>query len=231
MKNKVSWLPTKLSDFATWYGNFALKFAEAAPVLGFTPAEILAVQQDNATVQWINEMNVAFDAADKRFKVFRDEMLDAPIGSVNPPAPEVVMPPLPAVVTNAAIIDRVIKLAKRIELANGYTKDVGNDLGIIPKPKPQPDVIKPKLKVTALPSFQVELKFTLGKYKAVLVEMQRDGSSEWLKIGNISDSPFIDTTPSFAPGKPEVRTYRIRYIQKNALVGEFSDIKMVTTEM
>lgn len=45
------WFPTALADRAAWYQNFATNFAALAADLGFLPADVTAVNADNATVQ------------------------------------------------------------------------------------------------------------------------------------------------------------------------------------
>jgi hypothetical protein len=42
-------------------------------------------------------------------------------------------------------------------------------------------------------------------------------------------SPFVDARPPLAAGQPEMRRYRLRYVDHDEPVGDYSDVIVVTT--
>lgn len=145
---KRVWLPTTLPLLAVWFANFATKFNEVFAALGFTAADNTAVQNANATVQWINDVMGNQEATAAAIRSFRDQLL---YGEKNDPKPLVPSTDLPAAPADyvSSIIQWVDKLKERIELADNYTPDIGAQLGIVPiKPDGiSEENVKPTLKV------------------------------------------------------------------------------------
>ena len=54
MRPDQRWFPTNRTERAAWFQNFTNNFAKVAAILGFSPAEVAAVQADNDMVQFLN---------------------------------------------------------------------------------------------------------------------------------------------------------------------------------
>jgi hypothetical protein len=63
----------------------------------------------------------------------------------------------------------------------------------------------------------------------VLVESQRANEVAWTNLGTDRFSPFVDTREPLAAGAPEVRRYRLRYLEGDDAVGAYSPTVTVTT--
>ncbi len=215
-----AWLPRNLPELAVWFANFAMKFNEVFAALGFTVAENTMVQKANATVQWINDVMGNLDATAAAIRSFRDQLL---YGEKNDPKPLVPSTDLPTVPPDylSSIIQFVDKLKDRIELADGYTPDIGAQLGIVPV-KPDgisEDAVKPLLEAfAAFENYEFAVVVT-GRAKADQNELQFRvmGQETWQtlktftgKSGNAQYQP----TPAGQPVKLELRVQLYRNNQK-----------------
>jgi len=68
-----------------------------------------------------------------------------------------------------------------------------------------------------------------GSDTGVRVESQRGAETGWAYLGVDLQSPYTDTRPPLAEGQPEVRKYRLRYLQGDQLTGDYSAVQSVTT--
>jgi hypothetical protein len=51
----------------------------------------------------------------------------------------------------------------------------------------------------------------------------------WTLLGTDLSSPYIDDRAPLTAGQPEVRRYRLRYINRDVPTGDYSDTMTVTT--
>ena len=61
------------------------------------------------------------------------------------------------------------------------------------------------------------------------VESRRNHETEWTVLGDDRYSPFDDTRAALKSGESETRYYRMRYLKKDEVVGEYSDLVQVQT--
>ena len=52
---------------------------------------------------------------------------------------------------------------------------------------------------------------------------------DWTLLGTHNYSPYVDTRPPLTPGSSETREYRLRYLDHDDPVGDYSDIISATT--
>ena len=226
-KKFLIWLPRTLEALAPWYANFALKFEQFAPELGFTLADITSVKNDNAVVQWLAIAEPAFESNLDGFRVFRDITLYGEKTDPKPDEPVTVLPPFPAVFT-MAIIARLINLVERIKLSDGYTEDIGAQLGIIGAESDSvaPENWKPTLKVKVSAGGDISVGFVRGESDGILLEQQKGNETVWTEIGRYFKPPadlnYDETTP-------QTIRLRARFLQNNKPVGEYSDIVQFIT--
>ena len=162
-----------------------------------------------------------------QFAAFKKLMADG--GAGNGAVPGFPVLPAPPAAVMPGIVKRLRALVKRIKSAEGYTVAIGRDLRIIAPVAATPTVApKPKFKAVAQPNSMVRLAWTKGKFSGVVVESRRHGGN-WEEIGRDNFSPYDDTRPPLTAGQPEVREYRLRYLQKDQPVGDYSDTITVTT--
>lgn len=67
-----------------------------------------------------------------------------------------------------------------------------------------------------------------GRYIAVVVECQRVGETAWTVLRTDNFSPYLDGRPLLVAGQPAERRSRLRYLDGDELVGEYSDVMSTT---
>ncbi len=220
------WFPTTLQARVAWFDNFAAQFSKVAIDLGFTAANVTAVDNDNAMMQFIGASDLEVAAYEKAVGQYRKIFTEADIGDVTPsfPANPTLAPP--ALGVTAGIYERLNKLVDQIEAADNYTTEIGAMLGILPKGETpnQPEDMKPDLKPKAQPEFMAQIAFVRGKTDGIALQIQRDNEDAWTSVGSFFKSPaMIQLTPK-TPNTPEVIRIRGRFLIGNTPTGEFSDI-------
>jgi hypothetical protein len=217
-------IPTREDMLIPWFANYSSKLGGYAGTFGLTPAQIASVVADNLALAAALNAHAASKAETKSWGDFKDLELYGPIGGPTPPVPDgipaVGISPVPP-----GIIPRARKMANFIKNHPNYTTSIGEDLGFIaPAAAPVPGDAQPTGKATAQGSFQVLLEWVKGKFDGVDIETQREGECGWTYLAFDSFSPYLDTRPPAALGKPEVRRYRMRYRRKEEAVGVWSDV-------
>lgn len=82
------WFPTNPAARLVWFQNFATQFAIVGASLGFTPAEIASVQDDNTIFQFLgNGADASADAWKSALRQFRIIMAELGIGTPTPAFP------------------------------------------------------------------------------------------------------------------------------------------------
>lgn len=225
----VSWIPTREADRLTWLQNFALKLKVYVGTAGIVMADTTNVDSYLAMYLWIINRSDQAKTVAQDINEFKRLMANGPIGTpigAYPAAP--VYPAAPAAAAIAGIFDLIVQLAERIRNTAGYTTAIGEDLGIIPPAAVIP-LGDPTATATALPNSEVRLNWVKGDSDGVVVEGQRAAEATWTNLGTDRFSPFVDTRPALAAGQPEVRRYRVRYLDGDDPVGNYSATVTVTT--
>jgi hypothetical protein len=231
MKPNYTYVPYSLSGQGDWFGNFSAQFTLVGASLGFSPAEVTAVQADNQLVQFLvtanTQMNAVMDAA----RSFRNVSLEGDNNDATPswPAQFAGSPADPP--PSPGVWFRLDKLVKRIRNAPNYTAETGSLLGIIPsKSDPiAPELMKPDPSVSAMPGNIVEVYFTRGKTSGVDVQIQLDNSGQWITGGRFTKSPAELDIPENPQNLPRSVQIRARYFQGNTPVGQYSDVDTIAT--
>lgn len=225
------WLPTNLPDLAAWFANFALKFGGVYTLLGFTAGDNTIVQNDNASVQWLNEAMPVNESNSAALRSFRDLTLYGEKNEAPPTAPSMNLPPPPNAFTTA-VIQRLVTLVDKIELADNYTPDIGAQLGIFPTKKEAigAQSVKPTIKVTAAQNnygFAVAVE-DRGRSDLSDLQIRKLNQEKWESVKNFTGktgTAQYKPEPEGAPVKIEVR---IQLYRSNEKYGHASDPVYVT---
>lgn len=225
--------PRSDTELALWLKSFAPTFSTHAATLGFTAAEVTAVENDAAMIDYlVNDLLPASRGLVQSRTAYKDLIKNGPIGATGGEVPAAPPPKtLPATVA-PGIVPRLQQLVKRIKAAPNYTEAIGQSLDIIDGAGNAPDDeanAKPSPKATAMPNSEVRIDFNKKGFDGVLIEGRRQGEIEWTKLGVDNFSPYTDSRPPLEPGKAEVREYRVRYLRRDEAVGLWSDIISVST--
>jgi hypothetical protein len=226
-----TWFPLSLQERAAWFENFATQFSVVGAGLGFTPAEVAAVEADNDIVEFLASAAVAIEAYKDAIRQYRIIVTEGSTGDPIPsfPADPALTPPPGAL---PGLFERLDSLVKRIRVAPSYTPEAGALLGIIPsKPDPiAPVDLKPVIKAgDSFGEYKYQVDATRLGQPAYRVEIQRKGESNWETAGVSLSNPFLGTLTPSTPGDPE-RVYVRAWLlgKNNEPVGEPSDPTYVT---
>ncbi len=226
-------LPRTDPELVIWLNNFVKVFETHAEALGFTADDITVLRNDAAMLNYmVGEMMPTYKAALQSRAAYKALMMDGPLGAQGgalPPPPAVGLLPAPVA---PGIVPRLRQLIQRIQSAPAYNQSLGMELGIVSSgggtgaPAAPP---KPTAKATLLPNSQVRIDFVKGRFHSVLVEGRRHDQTDWAPLAAYNYSPYIDTRPPLTPGRPETREYRLRYLQRDQPLGDYSDTISTST--
>ena len=73
----------------------------------------------------------------------------------------------------------------------------------------------------------MELKFIKNGFTGVEIECRRGTEVAFNFLARDTEAPYVDTRASLGEG-PETRHYRARYLKKDTLAADYSDVLVVT---
>jgi len=68
-----------------------------------------------------------------------------------------------------------------------------------------------------------------GRHSGVVIQGKRAGETDWVDLGKDNYSPYVDGRSPLAASTSEPRQYRMRYLDKDDEVGEWSDVVFAVT--
>lgn len=226
------WFPSSLQERAAWFANFTKQFASVGASLGFTPAEVLAVQDDDSVFEFLASTAVQLDAFRAAVQQYRTIITEGNIGDPTPAFPANVTFALPGPIPTG-IFQRLDDNVKRIRTATTYTDEIGALLGILPVSPtgPQPEVaMQPTVKTVTLPGSVIQVKFVRGNTDGVVIETKIDNADMWSDAGKFFKSPAELVIPENPTNLPRSVQIRARYVDGNTPVGQFSPIVTTATQ-
>ena len=196
----VDYIPRQRDQRYRWYKNISTNIVAEAVKFGGPPADATGVK---AAVDSVTTKMDATDAAQATTDAARQQESDTEAG---------VLQLLRAKVRNwktlpgwaASGSEQILQLA-------------GTGSGF------DPASYQTSLKTSPVPG-GVRVDFTKKGATAVNIYMRVRGAANWNHIGMDTETPYIDSTPSAAPGKPEVREYMGRGLLHDEEIGLDSDV-------
>ena len=226
-------VPGSVVEQAAWLLQLASKIDAHAPALALSAADVKTLKADAAMVDWTVKAASALRASSQQFTAFKDDLIDGQSGGAPSAVP--VLPTLaapPAAVSPGAL-PRTRALVQRIKKSPGYTEAVGRDLGLIAPSAAaataDKDASKPTFRASPLPHHEVRLDWVKGRHSGVVIQGKRAGDAAWADLGKDNYSPYVDGRPLLTAGINEPREYRMRYLDKDDEVGEWSDVVSAMT--
>lgn len=200
----TDFVPRRDADQTVWLKNLRDKLPTHAGVLGWSAAEIKAMQKqcdDLISTIALNQQKFAeYQAQVATTKALKETGIGAVRGA-----------------------------ARRIKSAVSYTEAMGKDLGLIGGGTglAAPTAFKAQATAELHPGF-VRIKWRKAGCDSVNVYSRRTGESEWRFLGRDTVSPYDDAAPTAQPGINESREYRVIALRKDQEIGEPSDILSIT---
>lgn len=223
-------IPRTESELVLWYTNFAANLTSHAEALGLPTEAVSQATRDAEMLRFlVGHLIPVYQGAVQTRTAYKNIIKDGPLGAPAPgwPPQPVVVEAQPASVL-PGIMPRLRQLVARIKAAPAYNETIGRNLGIIgDEPAAPTGPAKPTAKASAQPD-GVKIEFNKAGFDGVLIESRRPNETAWSRLATDNYSPYIDTRPALETGRPEVREYRLRYLERDEPVGEWSDIITAT---
>ena len=208
--------------------NIALKLPGYATVLGLTPAEVASVQADAAMFNYIMDMQEAYKTFKQKVSDHKNLLRDGPLGAPMSALPVFPVLPVAPAVVGAGIFARIRKLAGRIKNHLAYTKDIGEDLGIVGD---EQVIDIPNLKPILNHRLDGDRPFIIwskGPADSIDFYVDRKDGLGFVYLANDSQPDYLDTFPVPAGVTTAVWDYKARYKIGDDQVGLFSEPIQVT---
>ncbi|MEJ7846744.1 MAG: hypothetical protein WKF92_01505 [Pyrinomonadaceae bacterium] len=224
------WFPTNRTARAAWFNNFAVQFEKIAVSLGFTQADIDAVNADNEVVQFAARSMTSAKAYLKALQSFHFLITQGGIGDTEPQlpaAPNFIPPPMVA----TGIWERLERLRRRIKAAPAFTNETAAVLGMIPAQERSlsgQDTV-PKMKAGGLTTgYRFQVAVTKHRTDGFQVQFSRNGSDIWENAAFGTASPLTVEVAPANPGQAEQILVRAQLYKANKPASVFSDPSYVT---
>ena len=200
----AGYYPRTDGEKITWMTNFSMVLAPIAASLGLAPADTLAVTGALAAFQAA--------VADKVTKKAAAQSSTAA-----------------CVTTDNATEDTIRSTVRRIKAHPTYTTAIGESLGI-QAPESQPsgaESERPDLETVSVVNGEVVLSFLKVGHTGVEIRSKRGAETEYTFLARDTEAPYVDTRPNLSPA-PETRYYVAQFLRRDTLVGQLSDVLVVT---
>lgn len=200
------YLPRQDGKLVIWLTQFKTELAASATDLGLVTTDVTAITTD------VTELLSAVQ--DQAAKVAEQQAATA----AKKHAKESVVP-------------KVRAMAKRIKSLPNYTSEAGQRLGIVASSQevigaPAAGVTRPVLTAGQVRNGHVAVRFLKNGFSGIQIAGKR-GEGDFVVLKTQMRSPFVDERMNLGKG-PETRYYQARYLDGDDLVGEASDILVVT---
>ena len=224
-------VPTNEADYDALLQIWALKTPAYQVQFGLTNDQITQIQDDSIVYSFLRLARQVFDNENAEFSAYKTDLMEGDPKGTASPFPTFSLPVMPATVNppKPGIEKRTKELYNYFKNHPNRTDEALADLGILDAPKPPVSLADLKIPLGAQAQINDKVKLTfkqLGQ-SAVRCQMRTNGGN-WTIVGEPTNSPFIDSTPS-AGGNPEKREYRAIGLKNNEPVGQYSDIVTVYT--
>ena len=203
----ADFIPNSDDALKTWCTNFKTKIATAGAGVGLAPAQITGLQAK------CDAINVRIDDKAAKKTAWQSSVANSNSG-------------------NAADVADIRAAVASIKTNSGFSEGIGADLGIVGGGGGfDPNNYRAQINnATVTGPAQVTIKFSKasGNIDGVHVYSRLQGQENWKFLARDTVPPYVDTTPLAAPGKPEIREYRIRGVVNDEEIGDYSDTVQMT---
>lgn len=224
-------IPQGNNERVTWSLNFESRFAQLAPNLGFSSAEIAALVQDAAMMRYLILNAQAAAAFSKSATAYKNELLGGVGENANEPDVPVFNAPTQPTQVEAGILERLSRALQRAKLSPNFNETVAEQLmiGATEGSGDDPTNAKTTAAGTPMTGSVNRIDWTKGRFDGVFIDSQRGDETVWTRIGFDMRSPYEDDRAPLEAGKPEERRYRLIYFIDNQTIGVWSNIISVIT--
>ena len=223
----AAYLPKSKTDRRNWLANFVAVLPQYAAQFNILPAEQTRLANGLIWMDYSAACRLLVDSFSRSLTDFSDEM-DSDATENDAQEPQWMPPPLPSVPGRTGTFNFVAQLVANKILDTKPSPQILSALGL--NPLVTPDTIVPEVRAaTPLPAGFIELSFSKGKSKQVIIEGKR-GAGNWELLKEVVGTHWTDTRPNLAAGQSESRAYRTRFSDGQDGYGDYSAERTVSTQ-
>jgi hypothetical protein len=227
MTTTTKYIPSSDADKGIWINNFTTKMNGYATNLGVTPAELTALQKDNAAFQYIINTMESYRQYVLNLAGYKNMMKHASLNQHIGTLPA--MPTLPAAPPMVAegIFDRIGKMVTRIKASLNYTDNIGSDLGVIAASSTiNISTLQPEINIK-VDVGKAHLKWVKGIADGIDLYADRNDEQGYVYVGRLSRNEYLDITPMAANKVYDEWHYKGIFVIADQQVGLYSVIKSI----
>lgn len=120
------------------------------------------------------------------------------------------------------------ELVNRIKSAKGYTDEMGNQLKIIGSETGFDKLTSKPTIVLNKDANGVQIKFIKDKADGIYIYGRRGNETDFSFLAVDTSSPYQDNRPNLVAGQAEKREYKACYFKDDTIIGQESDIAVIT---
>lgn len=229
--SRQTFLPANKSEKEIWLKNFANKINQYAVKYNISTAEVSDIQASLLHFGYYANYHSQYTEYSKKLLAYVNEIMNGvPVGASASIAPTLPIFAAPPPATAPAIFLRIKSIVNRIKSHLSYTIADGLDLGvempIAKKAKPNLNTIKPSIYVHLIEGGQPEIVWTRNGMDALEIWVHRDNEEDFVKLDVDSKPNYTDTTE--LPIKAALWKYKAIYRMDDKIVGHWSDVVSIT---
>ena len=226
------WLPQAELDIAELLTKFGIKIVVHGGTVGLAPAEITELQAlcacGVASIGLQNDVTKYAQGVTK----FKNAVLWATDPVTAYPA-DFTKPAVMAAISKAGVIPLLCLQVRRIKAHVGYTKQIGEELGIEGAETPMASpadlsAMKPVLVMTLASGGHPNVGWKKKGMQGVKIQVDRGDRHGFVFLAIDSEPDYLDTASLPASGVTAVWKYRATYIQHDEEVGQWCDPVSIT---
>jgi hypothetical protein len=223
----ASYLPTSKTERRNWLANFNAVLPQYAAQFNISAAEQTRLTNGLIWIDYALACRALADSFSKSLTDFSDEM-DSDASESDAREPQWTPPPVPSVPGRTGTFNFVVALVADKILSKNPSPQIMTALGL--NPLAAPDTVMPEIRgATALPGGNVDLSFSKGRAKQILIQCKR-GAGDFELLKEVVGTHWTDTRANLVAGQSESRTYRTRFSDGTNGYGDYSAERIVSTQ-
>lgn len=190
--------------------------------LELSPAMLQAFADRSDLYEFMVDNSALLEDTKIAFNTAKNRVINGNPGETVPALPTINVPAPPVALT-VGIVKATRKDIAKMKLADGYTPEIGEDLGIVKTKstgKPAEEFF-PEVRLRTLQNYKIEATFQKRGMSALRFEFRRKGGA-WQKSETALASPFVFEIAPANAGEAEQIEIRAIYLNKNTPFGEYS---------
>lgn len=226
--NRNSYYPTRIGDQIVWLRNYINKVAKNAVALALSPAQVAATSLDaENAIYGLNDFRGALaKGVSAGYALIEENLHGEQTGNVTWsvfPVPT----PIPATVVRGCVRRIFDFIEDEIKAADGYTKAIGADLGVIGPESTAADAetTAPEFSLRLTTGGKLEVRWKKGAFSGVKLEIDL-GSAGMRSDFDLSPHYTLNWLPP--AGQSAVVRVRLIYLRGDMEFGQWSDWKSFT---